>query len=65
MKKVWKKPKLVGIYRPQPLESVLTSCKNSSEPTSNGPENSVSYCQVQDPERPGNCGCDCHSCILS
>jgi hypothetical protein len=29
MKKVWRKPKLVGLYRGRPEEAVLACCKNA------------------------------------
>lgn len=32
MKKVWKKPKLVGLYRGRPEEAVLSCCKNAIDP---------------------------------
>jgi hypothetical protein len=33
MKKVWKKPKLLGLYRGRPEEAVLNGCKNNITPS--------------------------------
>jgi hypothetical protein len=60
MKKVWKKPKLVGIYRARPHEAVLTVCKNYNG-GSDSLENDIA-CQQQ----LGGRGCECcDSCDYS
>lgn len=38
MKKIWKKPKLVVLYRGKPEESVLQACKTGT-PGGTGPPN--------------------------
>jgi hypothetical protein len=53
MKKVWKKPKLVGLYRGRPDEAVLTCCKNNTVVCDPADDASVHYgCQY-----PDNCNC--------
>jgi hypothetical protein len=53
MKKVWKKPKLVGIYRARPHEAVLTCCKNSN--SAGDSQGTDILCQVDIGAR----GCEC------
>ena len=62
MKKVWKKPKLVGIYRAESDEAVLSGCKNSRDQTYTDPNNDAAGCQRQDPDF--GCVC-CNDCNVS
>lgn len=57
MKKVWKKPKLLGIYRAMPHEAVLTVCKQPFV-TDGDPQNTAIQCQENTPR---GCQC-CDSC---
>ena len=53
MKKVWKKPKLVSIYRAQSYEAVLRACKNVDN--TGDPDNNAIGCQKD----VGAFGCEC------
>ena len=44
MKKIWKKPKLVGLYRASPNEAVLTNCKQALIQDGD-PVNTATACQ--------------------
>jgi hypothetical protein len=46
MKKVWKKPKLVGLYRGRPEEAVLSCCKNAIDAIQDSMD-SHSNCKVE------------------
>ena len=61
MKKVWKKPKLVGIYRAQPYEAVLVACKNFD--AAGDPGSNKLNCQTDAVEL--GCDCKCYDCNTS
>jgi hypothetical protein len=60
MKKVWKKPKLVGICRARSHEAVLSCCKSYS--VAGDPAGTDINCQQDLGER--GCAC-CNSCDCS
>ena len=59
MKKIWKKPKLVGLYRGRSEEAVLSCCKNAIDMIQD-PDESHQYCKTAD-NFPCVC-CDAISC---
>jgi hypothetical protein len=59
MKKVWKKPKLVGLYRGGTEEAVLSCCKNSDGPYVD-PNHSNTDCKQQE----AGFDCDCCDAIV-
>jgi hypothetical protein len=46
MKKVWEKPKLLGLYRGRPEEAVLSCCKNAIDNVQDSME-SHSQCKAE------------------